>query len=208
MGREINKFIISAVVSGGIHLAIFFLLIYTTPALLRVQELPGSIEVSLGTGAHQEAPEGRTSAKTIKSWPLQQEIETATGESSPTTDALARVPGIEEGTPGRGNADRRGDSALAIPQYGGNPKPPYPEVARRRGYEGTVRLKVEVLASGKVGEIRIKESSGYEVLDHSALKAVKEWSFIPARFAGIPVKTTVIVPVTFCLRDQLAAGIR
>ncbi len=194
MGREINKFIISVVVSGGIHLAIFFLLIYTTSALLHVQEIPGSIEVSLGTrqGTSWERP-------TTKA------META----APQQEVKDRAKVSDEGPPtSKGNADRRGDSALAIPQYGGNPKPPYPEVARRRGYEGTVRLKVEVLASGKVGGIRIKESSGYEVLDHSALKAVKEWSFIPARFAGIPVKTTVIVPVTFCLRDQLAAGIR
>jgi protein TonB len=63
-----------------------------------------------------------------------------------------------------------------------------------------VRLTVEVLASGCVGEIIIKKSSGYEVLDQSALMTVKKWRFTPARFAGIPVRSTVIVPITFCLK--------
>jgi protein TonB len=97
--------------------------------------------------------------------------------------------------------DRKGDSNLAIPQQEGNPKPLYPALARRRGYEGTVRLKVEVLTSGKVGRIWVKQSSGYEILDRSALKTVNDWRFIPARFGGIPVKSTVIIPVTFQLED-------
>ena len=62
---------------------------------------------------------------------------------------------------------------------------------------------MEVLASGKVGRIWVKNSSGYEILDRSALKTVKDWSFIPARFGNIPVKSTVIVPVTFKLKDRL-----
>jgi protein TonB len=65
-----------------------------------------------------------------------------------------------------------------------------------------VRLTVEVLASGRVGGVWVKGSSGHEILDQSALKAVTEWRFIPARFVGIPVKSTVIVPITFTLRNN------
>jgi protein TonB len=130
-----------------------------------------------------------------------QTIEATRQEPYPQAEDRIKAPEVEDDTPGRINPDSRGDSALAIPRQEGNPKPPYPEVARRRGYEGTVRLKVEVLASGEVGRIWVMESSSYEVLDRSALKTVKDWSFIPARFGGIPVKSTVIVPVTFQLKE-------
>ncbi|OGP53157.1 MAG: hypothetical protein A2Y65_06645 [Deltaproteobacteria bacterium RBG_13_52_11] len=203
MGREIKGFIIGALVSGGIHLAIFFVPISRTPTLLHVQEIPGSIEVSLG--AHQEALGKSPSTKTIETKSSQREIEAQGREPSPTFEARAKAQGAEDDTPGGKNPDQRGNSPLAIPRYEGNAKPPYPEIARRRGYEGTVRLTVEVLASGQVGGVKVKGSSGYEVLDRSALKAVKEWSFIPAQFGGVPVKSMVIVPITFQLRDQLAA---
>ena len=47
MGREIKRFIIGSLISAGIHITIFSSPIFLTPAL-NVQEIPGSIEVSLG----------------------------------------------------------------------------------------------------------------------------------------------------------------
>jgi protein TonB len=198
MGREIKGFIIGALVSGGIHLAVFFSPLSPTPTL-QIKEIPGSIEISLG--AHHQAPQERTSTQEKETSPPQQKIDATMGKPSPQAEDRVKATEVEDNTSGESNPGRRGDSALAVPRQEGNPKPPYPEAARRRGYEGTVRLKVEVLASGEVGRIWIEESSGYEVLDHSALKTVKDWSFIPARFGGIPVKSTVIVPVTFQLKD-------
>jgi protein TonB len=198
MGREIKGFIIGAFVSGGIHLVVFLSPISPTPAL-HVKEIPGSIEVSLE--AQHQALQERTSTqeKEIKS--ARQKIEILEQEPLPQAETQVKAPGVENDTPGRINPDSKGDSSLAIPRQEGNPKPPYPEVARRRGYEGTVRLKVEVLATGGVESIGVQESSGYEILDRSALKTVKHWKFMPAQYGGIPVKSTVIVPVTFQLKD-------
>jgi protein TonB len=199
MGREIKRFIIGALISGGIHLAIFFSSISVTPAL-DVQEIPGSIEISLG--AYRQPPREKISPQEREINPTRQKIETLKQEPSTQTEDRVKDSDVTNDPAGESNPDRRGDSVLATPQEG-NPKPLYPEVARRRGYEGTVRLKVEVLASGRVGRIWVKESSGYEILDRSALKTIEDWRFIPARFGGIPVKSTVIVPVTFELKDRL-----
>lgn len=87
----------------------------------------------------------------------------------------------------------------ARPNYGINPKPPYPKSARRRGYEGTVLLRVLVLEDGKVGEIELAGPSGYSVLDESALKAVKEWVFIPGKKGGKEISSWVEVPIKFQL---------
>jgi TonB family protein len=100
---------------------------------------------------------------------------------------------------GRGRG--RGDSGTGSPKYAENPKPPYPQDARDKGYQGTVRLKVEVLPDGRAGEIELKESCGYGMLDQSALDTVKKWRFIPATKGKTPISCWVIVPITFQLKD-------
>ena len=100
---------------------------------------------------------------------------------------------------GRGRG--RGDSGTGSPRYAQNPKPPYPQEAKEKGYQGRVVLQVEVLADGRAGEIELKESCGYSVLDQSALDTVKKWRFIPATKGKTSVSSWVIVPITFQLKD-------
>ncbi len=88
---------------------------------------------------------------------------------------------------------------LANPRYDRNPKPPYPRIARRRGYEGVVVLKVEILSNGRVGEVRVKRSSGHHILDRSALKTVKKWKFIPAKRGEDPIRIWAEIPIKFDL---------
>ena len=81
-----------------------------------------------------------------------------------------------------------------------NPAPEYPQMALRRGWEGTVLLRVEVLPSGKPGQIQIQQSSGRDALDAAALAAVKRWSFVPAKQGDIAQAGWVSVPIDFKLR--------
>jgi len=93
-----------------------------------------------------------------------------------------------------------GEVILAQPRYAENPKPLYPREARKKGYEGEVLLRVEVLSNGRVGEIEVRRSSGHEVLDRSAISAVKQWKFVPAKKGETPVPGWVNIPVAFELR--------
>ncbi len=90
-------------------------------------------------------------------------------------------------------------SATARPSYGFTPRPSYPTVAIRRGYEGSVILNVRVLPNGRPDEINIFKSSGHKVLDNAALKAVKKWKFVPAQKGFKAVASWVKVPVEFRL---------
>jgi protein TonB len=81
-----------------------------------------------------------------------------------------------------------------------NPAPEYPALAVRRNWEGTVMLRVHVLASGKPSEIQVQKSSGHEQLDDAAQAAVKRWSFVPAKQGNDPVDGWVSVPIDFKLR--------
>jgi protein TonB len=88
----------------------------------------------------------------------------------------------------------------ATPRYSDNSPPAYPPIARKRGYEGTVIVEVLVREDGRVGDLRIAESSTYNLLDRSAVKAVKRWRFEPGRQAGKTVAMWVRVPVDFRLQ--------
>jgi protein TonB len=83
-----------------------------------------------------------------------------------------------------------------------NPSPVYPLAARRMALQGRVVLNVEVLAEGRCGQISVRQSSGFEVLDRAALQTVKEWRFVPATHAGLAVTRWFQVPVNFRLRNE------
>lgn len=83
----------------------------------------------------------------------------------------------------------------------GNVKPDYPSEARRRGQQGRVLLHVDVSAAGAPISVTVSSSSGHELLDQAALRAVSAWRFTPATRGGSPVAGTVDVPVQFRLED-------
>ena len=85
--------------------------------------------------------------------------------------------------------------------YGINPKPVYPSLARSRGWEGKVLLRVNVSADGHADSVTIHRSSEHEVLDESAVEAVEKWLFIPAKQGDRAVPCTVIVPINFTLNN-------
>lgn len=78
-----------------------------------------------------------------------------------------------------------------------NPSPEYPYAARRRQQQGTVLLEVRVEATGKASRVDIQTSSGFSSLDESALRAVRQWTFVPAHRGDAPVASTVRVPILF-----------
>ncbi|MFZ6045393.1 energy transducer TonB [Pseudomonas sp. CR3202] len=80
-----------------------------------------------------------------------------------------------------------------------NPAPEYPALAQRRGWEGTVLLRVHVLASGLPSEVQVQKSSGRELLDEAAVRAVKRWTFVPAKQGEVARDGWVSVPIDFKL---------
>jgi protein TonB len=111
---------------------------------------------------------------------------------------------IQEGSSISGDLNSTGTGGEGVermPSYSYNPKPRYPRQARNGGQEGAVMLRVEVLFSGRVGRIRVDESTGYDALDTAAVEAVKRWRFTPAKRGNRSVTTWVRIPIEFNLRD-------
>jgi protein TonB len=65
-----------------------------------------------------------------------------------------------------------------------NAPPLYPQLSRKLREQGTVVLQLTVLASGKVADVTVAQSSGYARLDKVALLAVQHWRYQPAQRAG------------------------
>ncbi len=80
-----------------------------------------------------------------------------------------------------------------------NPPPRYPLVARRRGEEGTVTLRVHVRRDGVPVSVALEKTSGSSALDNAALEAVRAWRFAPARQGAEAVDAWVLVPIVFRL---------
>src|SRR5579864_3372260 len=55
--------------------------------------------------------------------------------------------------------------------------PTYPEIARKMGLTGTVKLQVVITANGTVKETKV--IGGHPILVNAAVDAVKKWRFEP-----------------------------
>ena len=78
-------------------------------------------------------------------------------------------------------------------------RPIYPRMAREQGWQGKVVLRTNITAEGTVENATVQESSGFAVLDDSAIQAVKAWSFEPAKNGEFAVASTVALPIRFDL---------
>ncbi|HEU4814284.1 MAG TPA: energy transducer TonB [Xanthomonadaceae bacterium] len=85
------------------------------------------------------------------------------------------------------------------PSSRANNPPEYPREAIRENAEGTVVLLIHIDAQGNVLDIEVERSSRNRDLDRSAVQAARRWRFNPAIENGVPVRSTVRIPVDFTL---------
>jgi protein TonB len=95
-------------------------------------------------------------------------------------------------------------SLINFAGYRRNPLPAYPPLAQSHRWEGTVLLSVRISPDGTAAEVKVKESSGYAVLDEAAVAAVRNWEFEPARVNQQSISSTAEVPIHFQLRTAKA----
>jgi TonB family protein len=62
---------------------------------------------------------------------------------------------------------------------GERPQPPYPKIALDLGQQGTVMLRMTVDDSGAIAAIEVEQTSGFPMLDRSALDFVKRHWIVP-----------------------------
>lgn len=119
---------------------------------------------------------------------LQPILTAPSGEATRVQDALVRPPVLLSG---------------ALPQY---PESAYYVSIERASLvpglqraiaEGRVMLRLLLLATGRVSQVTIAQSSGVEALDDAAVKTAQQWRFAPATSDGVPIEAWVVIPIRF-----------
>jgi protein TonB len=75
----------------------------------------------------------------------------------------------------------------------------YPLLARRKGWQGVVKLQVHVEADGRISGLRVQATSGYAVLDEAALNSLRLASVPDAERWLKGHALDIIIPVEYRL---------
>ncbi|MDD4973451.1 MAG: energy transducer TonB [Bacteriovorax sp.] len=92
---------------------------------------------------------------------------------------LSAPSGEEEGS-GNGNSKDSGSGSETLgnstaPIFTSFKEPPYPPIARQKGYEGKVKIKAYYNQEGLITKVDIIESSGIKMLDETVKKTASDW---------------------------------
>jgi len=197
--------VVALVAAVHVGLALVWLMQPESPAVA-VSEMSVSVAIQQAAVAQPQAqpeppppkqqPRIERAEKPVAKPPVQQAVDTAPQPVAETPPPIQTAPPAVAAAP---VVDTAPDYKAA---YLNNPRPAYPMAARRMGWEGRVVLNVEVLAEGACGDVNVFQSSGHEVLDNAAMKAVKTWRFAPASRAGRTITQWVRIPIPFILKDN------
>ena len=77
----------------------------------------------------------------------------------------------------------------------------YPAIARRKGWQGVVKLELHIEPNGQISGLHIDETSGYSVLDKAALQSL-QLANVPDAAQWLQGETRdIVVPVEYRLID-------
>jgi protein TonB len=75
----------------------------------------------------------------------------------------------------------------------------YPELARKQGVSGFVRMNVLINETGSVEDVKVVESEPEEIFDLKANSTVRQWRFEPATYNGKKVAVWATQKIVFRL---------
>jgi len=77
----------------------------------------------------------------------------------------------------------------------------YPRIAALRGWEGVVRVRLNVARKGNLVAIHLDRSSGFDVLDQHALAMLERFASLPPLPEGLEAdEIQVVVPIQYKLK--------
>lgn len=123
---------------------------------------------------------------------------TGTGTGIGSGQGSGLGPGSGGGT---GGGTYRPGNGVSLPRVTREVKPQYTADAMRAKVQGTVWLECVVMPNGSVGDIKIARSLDPVFgLDQEAVKAARQWQFVPGMKNGEPVPVLITIELTFTLR--------
>lgn len=123
------------------------------------------------------------------------------GQTVRMTAASAEVTAMPSGRSFGEGAVLPCGGAITMPRVVKETRPQYSSTAMRAGVQGTVEMEAVIDIDGNVSEARVFRSLDPE-LDEEALKAVREWKFVPGVMNGKPVPVLVNIEMSFSFRPR------
>ena len=132
--------------------------------------------------------------------PAQDESAPGSGGRGGSRSAVSRAPGsggagMAAGSVGASFGDADG------PKFVERVMPRYPELARRKGREGLVLLRLIIGSGGELRDVEVVEAGGHG-FDEAALAAVRASLFAPAMRDGQAVECAALLPIRFALKGS------
>ncbi len=123
---------------------------------------------------------------------------TGTGSGIGSGQGSGLGPGYGGGT---GGGAYRPGSGVTIPRVLKEVKPQYTADAMRAKVQGQVWVECIVMTDGNVGDAKVIRSlDSVFGLDQEALKAARQWKFVPGMRQNEPVPVIITIELTFTLR--------
>ena len=183
-------------------------------------ELPGAEKISVPTPKPEPTPDPKPEETPLEN--LQIPVQTMAAATETTIgvlesgDASSQSTGSGTGSGagsgvgsglgqgsggGTGGGVYRPGSGIVNPRIIREVKPQYTADAMRAKVQGTVLLECVVLPDGSVGRVDVVRSLDPTFgLDQEAIKAARQWRFVPGTRFGEPVAVLVTIELTFTLR--------
>jgi protein TonB len=123
--------------------------------------------------------------------------------ASPKVPDVTVIPQVQEQEqePEPWHSTRRAiDADVAAPQATIRVDPKYTPDAMRAQIQGMVAIEVIVSPEGEVSAVRVTRSLDTEFgLDEEAVKAARQWKFLPGTYQGQPLPVRAMIEMEFRL---------
>lgn len=215
-----RKYMVRAVIVGSSLWVLIFLLSLGTSLLMAMRPHETSVivvpyrELAAPPPLTQNEPPPQVQVTTPVAPPTVGVAVPVPDAEAPPEQTIASQEEIAQTTPGVDTGDNNivvaPPTEEELPKYGEyvyveelpeaitKVPPTYPDIAREAGVDGTVMVQALVGKDGKVKDTKVVKSDS-EMLNASAIAAVKQWVFKPALSNNKPVAVWVAVPVRFRL---------
>jgi protein TonB len=183
----------------------FIALIALLNAMSNVERRPVAINLGLlgppvRSGATAPAPARPKPRPAVQPASVSQDAATSPGEKQPGVEA-STASKSGPGVPGEGVSEREGLQQAYLNEYFAYIRDRivknlfFPPAARNRGWSGRICVSFVIGKDGRVGQVRIVQSTGFEVLDRNVIDAIKRASPFPRP----PVEAELTLPIVYKL---------